>query len=188
MHGVSSLLDDTHYAAVERLWAELAATFGVRGVYITPYPHFSYHVAEHYDLAALESILQQVAGQTAPFQVRTAGLGVFTGPQPVLYVPVVRTQALSRVHAMLWPALAPAAAGINDYYHPDRWLPHITIGYGDVPPDRLAAIIPDLAPRLFDWAITVDAFAAIYEGAGGQEVRVRVPFGRPARPDEEAQL
>jgi hypothetical protein len=187
MHGVVSLLDDTHYVLVERLWAELAATFGVRGVYITSYPHFSYHVAEHYDLAALEPILQRVAGQLAPFQVRTAGLGVFTGPQPVLYVPVVRTLELSQLHATLWQALAPAAGGINDYYHPARWQPHITIGYGDMAPDRLAAIIPFLAPRVFDWTITVDAFATIYEGDAGQEVRVRVPFGPPAHPGEEAQ-
>jgi hypothetical protein len=44
MHGVVSLLDAAHYQAVESLWAELAAC-GLRGVYVTPFPHFSYHVA-----------------------------------------------------------------------------------------------------------------------------------------------
>jgi hypothetical protein len=45
MHGVVSLLDAAHYQAVESLWAELAAACGLRGVYVTPFPHFSYHVA-----------------------------------------------------------------------------------------------------------------------------------------------
>jgi 2'-5' RNA ligase len=113
MHGVVSLLDSTHYEQVERLWAELEARFGVRGVYMTPYPHVSYHVAAAYDLARLEPILRALAGETAPFRVRTAGLGVFTGAQPVLYLPVVRTVPLSHLHARLWEALAPAAGGGN---------------------------------------------------------------------------
>ncbi len=42
MHGIVSLLDDQHYQLVEDLWAELKQEFAVEGVYITPYPHFSY--------------------------------------------------------------------------------------------------------------------------------------------------
>jgi 2'-5' RNA ligase len=185
MHGVVSLLDSTHDAQVERLWAELAATFGVRGVYVTPYPHFSYHVAAAYDLARLDPILQAVAGMTAPFRVRTAGLGIFTGAQPVLYLPVVRTAALSRVHAALWPAVASVASDSNSYYHPDRWLPHITIGFGDVSPERLAALIGPLAARSFDWEIAIDQFALIYDSGAGQVVRARYPFGQAAPPDQE---
>jgi hypothetical protein len=42
MHGIVSLLDDRHYQLVENLWAELEREFSIRGVYVTPYPHFSY--------------------------------------------------------------------------------------------------------------------------------------------------
>lgn len=183
MHGVVSLLDSTHYEQVARLWAELAAGFGVRGVYRTPYPHFSYHVAADYDLGRLDPILRALAGATAPFRVRTAGLGVFTGAQPVLYVPVVRTLPLSQLQARLWQAVAPTAAGSNGYYHPDRWLPHVTIGFGDVPPDRLAAIMAHLAARSFDWEIAVDHLAVIYDRGAGQIVQTRYPFVQPARAD-----
>jgi len=54
MHGVVSLLDDEHYALVEHLWDEVETELGVRGLYKTPFPHFSYHVAEQYDLDLLE--------------------------------------------------------------------------------------------------------------------------------------
>ena len=185
MHGVISLLDSTHYEQVERLWAELEARFGVRGVYITPYPHVSYHVAAAYDRARLEPIVRALAGEIAPFRVRTAGLGVFTGAQPVLYLPVVRTVPLSHLHARLWEVLAPAAGDSNTYYHPDRWLPHVTIGFGDVPPERLAPIIAHLAARSFDWEITLDHLALIYDHGDGQIVQTRYPFGHPARANEE---
>ena len=185
MHGVVSLLDRTYYEQVEQLWAELAADFGVRGVYVTPYPHVSYHVATQYDLARLDPILQRMAGETAPFRLRTTGLGVFTGAQPVLYLPVVRTAQLSQIHAALWQAIAPAAGGSNSYYHPDHWMPHITIGFGDVPPARLAPIIERLAARSFNWDIAVDQFAMIYDSGAGQIVHARYPLGPPARADQE---
>jgi 2'-5' RNA ligase len=185
LHGVVSLLDRPQYAQVERLWAELAEGFGVRGVYITPYPHFSYHVAAAYDLSRLDPILQALAGETALFRVRTAGLGVFPGTQPVLYLPVVRTAALSRVHAAVWQAVTPVAGDSIGYYHPDRWMPHITIGFGDVAPDRLAPIIAHLAARPFDWEIKIDQFALIYDSGAGQVVQARYPFGGGAQAAEE---
>jgi 2'-5' RNA ligase len=148
---------------------------------MTPYPHVSYHVAAAYDLARLEPIVRALAREFAPFQVRTTGLGVFTGAQPVLYLPVVRTVPLSHLHARLWEALAPAAGGGNANYHPDRWLPHVTIGFGDVPPERLAPIIAHLAARSFDWDITLDHLVVIYDRGAGQIVQARYPFVQPAR-------
>lgn len=185
MQGVVSLLDAPHEAQVAHLWAELDALFGVRGVYVTPFPHFSYQVAAHYDLTRLDPILRAQAGAMAPFRVRTAGLGVFTGAQPVVYLPVVRTARLTQVHAALWPALAPVAGGRNAYYHPARWMPHITIGFGDVSPAILAAISAHLAPRSFDWEIAVDQLALIYDSGAGQTLHARYPFGQPAVGEQE---
>jgi hypothetical protein len=79
MTGIVSLLDPLHYHFVEDLWAELKREFGVQGVYITPYPHFSYQVASDYKIELLEPILRNFAASHAPFQVRTTGLGIFTG-------------------------------------------------------------------------------------------------------------
>ncbi len=110
MHGVVSLLDAQHYQAVESLWAELAATCGLRGVYVTPFPHFSYHVAAEYDLLALETVLRDFACRQAPFRVTATGLGIFTGVSPVVYIPVVRDPALTAFHQALWPRFAASPA------------------------------------------------------------------------------
>ena len=46
-------------------------------------------------------------------------------------------------------------SGVADYYHPDNWLPHITIGFGDIDRDNLAEIVRFLIGRELNWEIKV---------------------------------
>src|SRR5690349_2717404 len=126
MHAVVSLVDEEHYHLVEALWAELEEEFGVRGVYVTPFPHFSYQVAPEYDVERLEPILARLAQATRPFRVRTTGLGIFTGPTPILFIPVVPNPDLARFHQTVWEATTVTSASRLAYYGPDQWVPHIT--------------------------------------------------------------
>jgi 2'-5' RNA ligase superfamily len=180
MHGVVSLLEDKYYRQVEDLWAELEKEFGVRGVYVTPYPHFSYQVASYYDTEVLEPILRDFASKSSPFQIHAGGLGIFTGASPVLYIPIVRTQELNRFHAALWQEISQAGARIVDYYHPEYWVPHITIGFGDMNKDNLAQIVRLLSDRDFNWKITVDNLALIYDTGSKQELKSRFDLKKPS--------
>jgi len=173
MHGVVSLLDDEHYALVEHLSDELETELGVRALYNTPLPHFSYHVAEGYDVDLLDSILRRLASGCTKFRVRTAGLGVFSGDHPVLYVPVVRSPLLSALHQKLWWGLAVAGAGTVEYYHPERWMPHITLADGEVLKDHLPDIVRMLNARAFDWEIKVNNLSLICDTGTAQELRLR---------------
>jgi 2'-5' RNA ligase len=170
MQGVASLLEEKYYQLVKELWAELTREFAVSGVYATPYPHFSYQVAKRYDIALLEPVLQQFAANKKSFQVRTAGLGIFTGPHPVLYIPVVHSPELTQFHEALWQEISSTGSGIEEYYHPSHWMPHITIGIGDMNKDNLSCIVRLLAEREFNWEITVDNIALIYDS-------ISTPFG-----------
>ncbi len=173
MHGVVSLLDGEHCALVERLWDELETKLGVRGLYKTTFPHFSYHVAAQYDVDRLESILRRLASQCATFRVRTAGLGVFSGNHPVLYIAVVRSPALSALHRTLWQELVGASAGAVEYYHPEWWMPHITLANSKVLKDYLPEAVRMLSARAFDWEIEVTNLSFIYDTGTTQEVRLR---------------
>jgi 2'-5' RNA ligase len=180
MHGIVSFLDEPHYRRVEELWAELSGRFDVEGIYVTPYPHFSYQVAESYDREKVASILQLLAGRTGPFLVHTSGLGIFTGPQPILYVPVARSPYLAKLQAELWMAVSRAAGGVVDYYLPERWLPHITLGFGDITLDKLPAIVGWLNQQSLNWTIPVNNFSFIYDDGQEQTVQYRFPFGGSA--------
>jgi 2'-5' RNA ligase len=173
MHGIVSLLDKDHNQLVEELWAELEREFSVHGVYVTPYPHFSYHVAQGYVVDKIEPILQCITSNITTFKVRTSGLGIFTGASPVLYIPVARSLELAELHQELWEQISPSSSGIQEYYHPNQWIPHITIGFGDISKDKLSQIIPFLAERDFNWEITVNNIALIYDTGIKQELTSR---------------
>ncbi len=116
MIAVVSLLDDQHDRPVRDLWDELKRDFGVRRVTaIVPYPHVTYQGAEDYDLNRLDTALRGVAAATAPFTISTTGLDIFTGPQPVLYLAVVRSAALTTVHTALWDAFGTAGRDYVPY-------------------------------------------------------------------------
>ncbi len=163
MHGVVSLLDNKHYQLVEDLWAELAREFAVSGVYLPSYPHVSYQVARYYNVKSLEPVLRRFAASKTSFQVRAAGLGIFTKPRPVLYISVARSLELMQFHEAIWQEISSIGSGIEDYYRPAHWMPHITIAIGDVKKDNLPQIVRVLIERDFNWEMTIDNIALIYD-------------------------
>jgi 2'-5' RNA ligase len=156
MNGIASLLNDPHKTQIEAIWQELEEKCGLIGVRITPFPHFTFQVVEAYDQARLEPILQELAHHAQPFRVHTTGLGVFTGEVPVIYLPVVKNDLLLHFHKLIWDRTKDVAQGISPYYAPDLWMPHITLGYGDVTNFNLGCAMDALAFRDFNWQIDVD--------------------------------
>jgi len=186
MDGIVSLLDSKHYQLVENLWAELKREFSVDGVSLTPYPHFSYHVAQAYDVDKVEPVLQRITSNITIFSVSISGLGIFTGALPVLYIPIVRSLELTQLHEKLWQEISPASSGALEYYHPDQWMPHITIGFGDISKENLSQIIPFLAERDFNWEITVNNLALIYDTGTKQEMKSRFDITNESIPGKSS--
>jgi 2'-5' RNA ligase len=177
MQSVVSLLDDRHYARVEAIWEKLNQKFDVRGMYVQSYPHFSFQVAEQYEEQACESFLRELAARTKPFRVRTAGLGIFTVANPILYIPVVRSPVLSELHAEVWRNVRQTVPGaVAHYYHPEEWSPHITLAHGDIDQEKLAAIVRLLSGMNFHWEFNVTNLAIIYDTGKQQGVRCRFNF------------
>ncbi|HYG57758.1 MAG TPA: 2'-5' RNA ligase family protein [Symbiobacteriaceae bacterium] len=177
MYAVVSLLDQGHYRQVEDLWDELRRHCGVEGVYQTPFPHFSYHVAHGYNLVTLQASLQRFARNTPPFRVRTAGLGIFTGQHPVVYIPVVRSPELTALHEALWPEADATATRSIDHYHPDLWVPHITVGQGDLCHENLGDVVQLLNQRSLNWNVTVDNLAVISSSGSAEGLHFKVQLG-----------
>lgn len=179
MHGFVSLLDKTHYALVEEIWQELEADCDLKGIHVTPLPHFSWQIAEDYEWTALELALQKITADAQPFTVRTTGLALFTGVSPVVYIPVVRTGELSEFHEMIWKNLASISTSPSLYYSPSFWMPHISLAYSDVETHKLRCLMDKLAFRTFNWEIDIDNLTLIYEPEGmvGQ-TRYKFKFGK----------
>jgi 2'-5' RNA ligase len=102
-------------------------------------------------------------------------LGFFTGPNPIVFIPVVRTTELSAFHQQIWERIEPLATDINPYYAPDKWTPHITLAYSDVTPENIACTMQKLTFQTYNWEIAVDNVSFIH-GTNIQAGQVRFHF------------
>ncbi len=176
MIAIASLLDVHANRQVEEIWDWLEATCGLSEIKLTPLPHFSYQTAESFDIDPLEAALQDLAFGIAPFTVRTAGIGVFTGEIPVFYLSLVKTARLLTLHQMVWERVSPFGRTINELYAPEYWIPHISLAYRDITPTKLACALEGLIYSPLDIEIVVDNLSVIYQVGGLDGVRSRFDF------------
>jgi 2'-5' RNA ligase len=177
MAATASLLDDAHSAKVTSIWDKLEAEVGLKGVRVSPLPHFSFQAARDFNVELLTEIVEKVAAKARPLKVRTSGVGVFTGPSPVVYIPVVRSPELTRLQLALWSAGAVACGKPGPEYHPAAWIPHITVAQGDLSVDDLGAAVDTLNAIDLNWEFEVDNLAIIRgRGDKPQELVCRCNF------------
>ena len=166
MHGLVSLLDVDHYKMVEDIWNELETNFGLTGIKVTPFPHFSWQVTEDFEWDLIVEKMKEISENTPPFNVRTASLGIFSGDSPIIFIAVLKDLNLIKHHANILNIVEPVSKGIVPYYHPNVWVPHISLAYTDVTENNIGAIMKFLALKNFNWEIEIDNIALIYEPNG----------------------
>ncbi len=176
MYAVATLLDTNSDSQIRSFWQLLETDCGLAGIKTTPLPHFSWQGAEDYPEKEVEKILEEVAGQHSPFTVRTAGLGLFTGSVPVLYLALVKTGKLLKLHDLLWERIGLLANSLNSHYSPDMWMPHITVAYQDLTSDNLACAVKNLIYRPVELEIHVDQLALLYQFNRDTGIRNSFPF------------
>lgn len=177
MDGVVSLLPQPFYDQVYLLWDQLERDFGLRGIKATPYPHFSWQIADCYDSPRLKAVLEALAARTRPFKVETAGLGLFTGGAPVLYIPLIVSSQLTDFHRLVWQTVDGLGTGVSPYYAPDHWIPHISLANEDLTPDLIGPVTRALVPQKFDWEFEVNNFSFIYASCDSTgELMITIPF------------
>ncbi len=168
MAAIAAPLDEVHAAKVSELWDLLERELGLtQAAAISPVPHFSFQSARDYDLALLADVVEKIASAARPLRVHTAGVGVFPGAAPVVYIPVVRSPELTRLQVALWSAGAVATDKPLPEYHPAAWIPHVTLAQGDVSSRTVGAAIQLLNERDLTWDLAVDSLAII-RGRGDQ--------------------
>jgi 2'-5' RNA ligase len=166
MQGILSLVDPASAERIKVILAELNSHFGLNGVNAFPYPHISFCFMAGYSQARVEERLHDAVSRFKPFKVKTAGIGIFLKPYPVLFVSVVRGTALERLHRLVTKAFSPQD-GDAGFYTADRWMPHITLAVGDLTTDLLPDAVRLLSARDFHWEITLDNLTFAEETGAG---------------------
>lgn len=163
VYALASLLDPKTDEATRRLWNELEQGCSLTGIQLTPYPHFSWCGAERFKLEQVRKALPELTASIPPFQVITAGLGIFTGAEPILYISLVRNPVLNAVHEKVMTMMRGLMIGENRYYLAENWVPHITLAYRDVSPGKLACAVDSLACHSFSFEIGINNISLMYQ-------------------------
>jgi len=163
MQGIVTFLDESNEKQIKSLWELLDLQCDLSGIQKTPYPHFSWQFGDHYELAPIQERLELLCKHVRRFHVLAAGLGIFPGQNPVIYVSLVKTEHLINLHRVLWEEFAPFSMDIFPYYAPNRWMPHITLAYHDVTVDNLGCALREIAFKPFEIEISVNHLALVYQ-------------------------
>jgi 2'-5' RNA ligase len=166
MQGILSLVDPASAERVKTICAELSERFGLHGVEAFPYPHISFCFLDGYSQGKVEERLRDTVSRFKPFKAKTAGIGIFLKPNPVVFISVVRGTAMERLHRLINKAFPPLD-GDAGFYTSDHWVPHITLAVGDLTTEMLPDIIRLLSTRDFHWEITMDNLTFASETENG---------------------
>ncbi|QNF34535.1 2'-5' RNA ligase family protein [Adhaeribacter swui] len=156
MIAVVSLLDALHTQIVNEIIDDLERVFGLQGVKITADPHITWLICEVEKLNELKSFLKEVASQTQSIVVKTTGLGIFPGENPVIFVPVIRADGFNLVHAALFQGIRTFSRHTVNFYDPDNWVPHISLALRDTTPELLPHLVQYLNQRTYNWQIELN--------------------------------
>jgi len=156
MLAITSVLNPNCAERINRIIKSLELEFGLDDVQATPDPHITYQLAGVRKLSALNQVLRDVARTTAPFTAFTTGLGLFPGPNPVIYIPVLRSEMLNNLHQRILKATAPLCLRTDKFSGPDCWMPHISLALHDTTPEVLGPVLQYLNKQTFNLKLTIN--------------------------------
>jgi 2'-5' RNA ligase len=163
MYGVVTLLDAEHLIRFSEVRDALVRGCPGFRQQAAPLPHFSWHIAESYNLVRLQSMLSEFVRNARTFPARCAGLGVFTGATAIIYIQLVKDDRLAQLQRRLYEQILPLSKGPSSLYTPEAWVPHISLTTDIRDPDLLACAMRNLAFHVYDWEIRVDHLTIGYQ-------------------------
>ena len=94
-------------------------------------PHITLAVFDEVDVQRLNCAVEQFFRSTKPLEVYVSSIGMFPSEQPAVYVQPVVNSELLNMHRRFHTELGDLIDQCWDYYKPDCWVPHLTLGTTD---------------------------------------------------------
>ncbi|RZK96816.1 MAG: 2'-5' RNA ligase family protein [Hymenobacter sp.] len=155
MLAITSLLASPASDHINAIIKGLEKEFGLTDVQATPEPHLTYQLVDPVDLDELKHKLQAVATTASPIVAHTTGLGMFPGDNPVIYIPVLRSDELNQLHHRVLEVAAPLCSRTDRFSAPDLWLPHISLALHDTTPEMLGPVLRYLNNQTFNLELEI---------------------------------
>ena len=154
---------------IESIWREVGMSCGKNSQISFQYPHFTWQAAASYNVTGFEMALRDAFLSQSPFTIKLAGLGVFTGGLPILYLNMVKSPLVQNLHQMITDISKSYVKGLEDYWLPEQWMPHLTLMEPGTNSKTIANFLPCLLERKFDWEIGVKSICLHSDESGKWE-------------------
>jgi 2'-5' RNA ligase len=177
IYALASLFDFADDPKMVLAWERIEHVFNIAGIALTHLPHFSWHVAQSYEFNGLDQRLNTFVKDLEPFHLHIAGAGIFSGENPVIYLPVTKTPVISGIHNSLSKWIGDFTTTTNPNYDPEFWIPHITLSGENFNSDGICQVLSELAYIRMDIDLVIDHIAVIYRNENSSGVQKIFRFG-----------
>lgn len=161
MYAVISEFDPDSTKTIRSFWQRLCRLCGLKEIYHLPIPHFTWMLSEEMDIDQVRPLIDRIAKENESISIQTFGLGIFTGQEPVLYLPIVKSLTLLQLHQEIWEQVRPFASKVQQYYAPSHWIPHITLALKDLTQETLNCAMSEIAFRTIELSCRAEELALV---------------------------
>ena len=123
-------------------------------------PYLGYHMAASYTWESVAATLDDLAESFEAFDVVAEAVAIFESIPAVVYLTIADLQPLLRLHRAIAGRIAMCAHAPDEYYAPERWVPHITITSG-IDSREATRLAQSLRSQKIRWKIRIDNLALV---------------------------
>jgi 2'-5' RNA ligase len=142
--GVVSILEGKPYKETKRMWWYFDREYNSRAIQNFPHPHLSFQGGICDNINVLDANLKKLSAQIKPFIIRTEGIDTFKEPDRAIFLEVVPTKTLQRIHKKVDVLLRKYCSQTFKLYSPQNWHPHVTLAHGDLTQNKFQKAKKDL--------------------------------------------
>ena len=151
---------------IQSIWKQVEISCGEKSKVSFIYPHFTWQGAQQYKVQGFEMMLRNVFLGQKPFKIKLAGLGIFTGKKPILYLNMVKSPLVSKIHEIITEVSQPFVTELESYWLPDNWMPHLTLVEPGTDSKKIGDFLPCLLERKFESEIEVKSICLHTDESG----------------------
>lgn len=109
------------------MWRLFERKYNSKIIQNFPHPHLSFQGGICKDIKLIDVNLRKLSASTKPFLVKMEGINTFQKPDWAIFMEVVQTKTLQRIHKRVDSLLQKFCSQTFRLYSPQSWHPHVTL-------------------------------------------------------------
>lgn len=130
--GIVAIVKDELKNEILKLWSIAEKKYNSKDVQSFDHPNLGFQGGQCENISSLKRDMLDLSSTIAPFEIVVNGFGYFEHPTNVIYLKVIKTEKLKRLHKNINDLLSEHCSNIFEFYTPENWIPHITVAMNDL--------------------------------------------------------